>query len=552
MIKLDIIIIISQLIACALLFFLAGFAEKYINSKWRICYVVPAVICLILTAYSGFEISMVGAYIGSLLPLIGFFREKKNARRIASAAGAAAVMVSFIAANTYDNYRAKDFTTDFKTAFRKMEEHYVLAEHKNIDWDEVYNKFLPKFEAATKANDEAMNMLAWLEFTSEFRDAHVCYSPANVKDMDDILTRAYDGALGNDYGLALMGLSDGRFAAINVYPALEAIGIRNGTVITDWDGKNPAELGAELTKYSLPGFADKDNEAFYRPLYGAGTGGESITVTYLDESGNEQTAVLPKIGAYYSGRMKSALETIDGGIDTGHLTWVEVNEDTAAFRVKMMMYDSNSMASDNYSSLKNEIVKKIEELKANGVKNIILDMRSNSGGSGGMVKAFAEIFSPVGEHYYATDGLWDDKTGGYVYDHETKKFAEGTKNYYTGEGLWDGEVVILVNSSSVSAADHTVKVLTDFDNITVMGFTESNGSSQGIGTVLLENGMLSFSSSLLLDENGDVFIDSGADYESGNDIEIRVPFDNEAIDALFVKGEDHLLNEAVEYLNSKE
>ena len=205
------------------------------------------------------------------------------------------------------------------------------------------------------------------------------------------------------------------------------------------------------------------------------------------------------------------------------------------------MFDTDSAESGDFSKMKNGIIEKLDEYRAKGVENIVLDMRGNSGGDSQVVKAIAEIFAPEGEHYYATDGKWDDETGCYLTDPETGKFVEGKKNYFIGENLWDGNVIILVNANSVSAADHLTYVMQGMENVTVFGFTESNGSSQGIGGIKLENGQFIFSNALLLDENGDVLIDSGADYESGNDIDVRVPLDEKAIEALFVNGEDYLM-----------
>ena len=316
-----------------------------------------------------------------------------------------------------------------------------------------------------------------------------------------------------------------------------------------WDGKDAKSLGEGLTKYAGMCFADKDNEAFYKVLLGSGTGGDTVTITYLDESGAEKTAELPKLGTYYSGILKATLNIINQGIETGHLTWVDIDEKTSAFRVKMMMYDFKSLKNENHDALKYAITEKLAELKAKGVENIILDLRSNGGGSGDMVKAIASVFAPLGEHYYCTDGLWDDELGGYATDPETGKYVKGTDNYFTGENLWDGKVVVLVNALSVSAADHFVKVTSEFDNITVMGFTESNGSAQAIGGVNLDSGAyLQFSSCVVLDENGDIFIDSGEDMESGNDIEIKIDFTEETVKSLFDNDEDYVLNKALEYL----
>ena len=131
---------------------------------------------------------------------------------------------------------------------------------------------------------------------------------------------------------------------------------------------------------------------------------------------------------------------------------------------------------------------------------------------------------------------------------ENGNFVKGTDNYYTGRQLWDGKVTILVNANSVSAADHTVLVMKGLENVTIMGFTESNGSAQGVGSIVFKNESgISFSGSLLLDENGNPSVDSGADYESGNEVDVIVPFDEDAVRVIFDEGGDYLLQNALEY-----
>ncbi len=547
MIFYDILLIALLLVSFILLYFLAGYAVRAVSSKWRILYAVPGIMCILITAISGFEPLMLGAYIGAALPLAGFAADSKKIRRISCIAAAAAVITAIPLCTLISGYRKADYAADFEKGYAAMKKHYVLGEYKEIDWDALYEKHLPEFKAA---ESDTENLAAWLSFCSEFRDGHVSFVPDNYEAVSE---KAFEELFGNDCGLAFMTLSDGSIAAVNVAENSDAYkaGIRNGTVITGVEGGSPAQKGEELTKYSPICFADRENEEFYCALYGGGAYGDSITVSFLDEAGVEKTAVLPKIGNYYKDRMSGALDIIDGGIDTGHLTWTEVDEKTAALRIKAMTYDSNSMKSGDFSGLKSDISEKLTELKAAGVTNLILDMRGNSGGSGDMVKAIAELLAPEGEHFYCTDGKWSDEKGAYLTD--SNGFITGQENYFTGEDLWaGGKVVILVNSGSISAADHLVSVLSGFPDITVMGFTKTNGSAQGIGGLELESGMLQFSSSLLLDKNGDVFIDSGASFESKNSIEVKVPFDKQAVEALFDRGEDYLLNKAVQYMRNGE
>lgn len=96
-----------------------------------------------------------------------------------------------------------------------------------------------------------------------------------------------------------------------------------------------------------------------------------------------------------------------------------------------------------------------------------------------------------------------------------------------------------------------VMIMQGMENVTVMGFTESNGSAQGVSSpVELKSGMLAFPTSLMLDENHDIFVDSGTDHESRNDIDIRIPFDENAVEKIFVENQDYVLEKALELLNN--
>ena len=56
---------------------------------------------------------------------------------------------------------------------------------------------------------------------------------------------------------------------------------------------------------------------------------------------------------------------------------------------------------------------------------------------------------------------------------------------------------------------------------------------------------------VILDENGGIFIDSGEDRQSGDDLDIRVPFDEEAVHQLFEDDKDYLLEKAKELLKKQ-
>lgn len=546
MIRLDLILAIIEIVLAVALFFLADYFEKMKNTKWRIAYLVPLFAAALMCGAAGFDICMLGVYLGGVILLIGFFRESVRLRKIVSILAAVSVVISVPVCNLSKAYRSVDYVEDFKEGFELMKERYVLSEHKDIDWDALYDEYLPLFREANNEQDDVANYIAWMSFTAEFHDGHIGYSPSDKETYE----KAVEQLLGNDYGLSLVTLTDGRTVAVNVEPdsAVTAAGITDGTVITAWDGMSIDEAADSSVAYEIAiPMAVQENQQFYKAIYAAGVGGDTVTVSFIAEDGSEKQAVLDSLGSYYE-RFEETVSDINRGVDAGNLRWAEVSSDAVCLRIKAMMSTTKEEAEGAYDPMKNGIRAKIEEYEAAGYDKLVIDLRENGGGSGLMVKAIAELFSPAGEHYYCTDALWDEKNGCYATD-ENGSYIKGKDNYYTGEDIWDGrQIVLLVNAYSASAADHLSTVLGKFDNITVMGFTPSNGSAQGVNGVHLNAGTLQFSSALLLNENGDIFIDAAADRISRNPLELTIPFDEAAMTAIFINDEDYVLNVALQEL----
>lgn len=543
MILYDILLIVVVLVGALLLYILAGIARKYVSSKWRAFYCLPAVLGMIFLGVEGFEISLFGAYLGAILLMTGFIKDDVKVRRIACVGAFVLTLITIPVCMFNKGYRSVDYVQDFKDGVDMMKEHYILTEHKGVDFDALYEKYLPMFEEANKNHDPVANYIAWCCFCAETNDGHNYFM---AKDQDD-MEEAYRRACGNDYGLSLMKLADGSIVAVNVEDNefFKAAGIQNGTVVTSWDGRDILEVARESLIFKMTTYADKDNEDFEIAIYAAGMGGERVKITYLDATGAEKELELSKMGDYYD-RVKTTREIIHRGVETGHMMWAEVSEEAVVLRIKMMQYDSEASKTENYSAMQEQIREKAAEYQAAGKTHLILDLRSNGGGSGQMVKAIASLFALPGEYYYCSDGLWDDKAEGYVRDAQGN-YVPGKEHYFQGENIWNGPITLLVNQESASASDHLTMVMQGMENVKVMGFTEPNGSGQGLNGIYLESGDLSFSSALMMNRNGEIYIDSGVDRESGNQIDVVIPFDAEAVRVLFDEGGDYVLQKCLEY-----
>lgn len=540
----DLYFIILEIILAGVLMLVAYWAKIKTHTYWRCVYLAPAAVSVLALSVWGYECSLLGVYIGSVVAIIGFVWECCNLRRLTAGILMIGILVSGVICLVNPHYRVPDYAEEFEYAFGEMKSYYVLTEHKGIDWDTLYDKYLPRFKEAAQDADKVKNVIAWTDFVQEFSDMHVSYA---VKD-EELETLAGSSMYGNDYGLSIMRLDDGRYVAINVDAGSMAAmsGIRNGSEITAWDGFSMEEAGKAAAK-SFPkimNFAVASNEDFYEPLMIAGLGEESVEIRFLTEEGVEKSVIAPKQGAYY-GRLRDSVEKIDKGIELSNLEWKEADADTVVLCMRQMFYDSDA----NYNAMEREIREQMLAYKESGKENLILDLRANGGGSGMYVKTVAKLIAPEGEHVYAYDGKLDLSERRYVKGKKEGIFELGPCETFNGENLWEhGEILILVNAQSVSAADHFVSVVKDFENVTIMGMTHSSCSAQGVSGVSLTEGSLQFSGVLQLEEDGTVFVDSGIEKEATLPLDVKVLFDERAVKVLFDENRDYVLQYALEYL----
>lgn len=534
----DVIILAVCLLSTCLLYRCASYPAAAYNNRWRLAWLLPALFCLIHLTVCGMEICLSGIYLGAVLLTVGFFVVKERVRKRAGILAAVCMLITVIPCVAYGGYRCPDFVADFEEGFSCMKEHYVLSDYKGIDWDLLYEKYLLKFQQAEEAHDEVANYMAWNAFCMEFHDGHVRFSPS--ENEEQLMEEAGKKLAGNDYGLAMVALDSGGTAAVMVEEesAVSKAGIHNGTIITSWDGQ-PVEKVKEQVDMEMMPFPDKENEDFYRTVAAAGTGGDTVDITYLDDAGEERTVTVEKIGNYY-GRLERTMKRLlnQPGMEE-NLSWKKIDDKTACITINNMIYDSQATETSNYSELQQQLRADLVTMKEQGIRNLVLDLRNNPGGSGQMSMAIASLFAS-GEQFWAADGS---------YNEESKAYEVVNSYSINGENVWeDGKIVILVNAVSNSAADHLAYGMRKLENVTVMGLTKSCGSAQALHGILLESGELMFSENILLDEEGEIWIDSDVSRITKTGLDVKIPMTAEAVEALFEQNRDYELEYAVEYM----
>lgn len=586
----EISFIIIELLVTFFIFLLTGIEERFASNRWRLVYAAPLFILIIMTIISGFSVYYTGAYIAALVCIVSLFVCKKGVKRTLAGAGIICAAISFALVLFIPERRKSAYLDDFEKAFSTMKEHYVLDQEKGIDFDELYKIYHPLFKEIDETQDHVENYKLWQRYTGEFYDGHVEYQMKRDDLFQDALMKSY----GNDYGLSLIRLSSGEYAAVNVEGydnsynvtndekddmgiyrikddflsenaeserlTLKNAGIKNGTIITKWNGKPIDEYFGELSYYLEP-YPVRENEEFYQPVYVAGIGmgmnyGEtyvpadeksspSAEITFLNDDGIEETVTAPSLSAYFP-RMYDTIKRLDAGTNISNLEWQEIDGDTVMIRISEMAYDQETYNGVDYTEMTDELRKQVLDYKSKGIKNIVVDLRSNGGGSPYFVEGVACLFAPEGEHSVYYNAVINEDTASFERDADGM-YKKGDLFTYQGENLWaDGNIILLVNNHCVSAGDDMTYVMGDYPNVKIMGTTRSNSSCQAVKGVELSSGSVGFSAVPNLLPSGEVAIDTFTDHVGRTPFDEKIPMTQELISGIFDKGDDYILKYAVD------
>ena len=584
-----------------ILFISVGISKKYASAKWRLLYTVPVMVAILFAYMNGIKRESLGIVAGAAIVILGFFLEKEKNRLMLPIISAVMIIASLITMHISPDYKRKHYADDFADIYATLKEHYVLTEEKGLDFDAIYAEYAPLFKEVDKTQDYVENVRLWMRLLNTFHDGHVSYI---VKD-DELAGKAYCELYGNDYGLSIIRLSTGEYVAVNVegcgqsYSITDAendplnmrdiitqyapdgaeekrltlknAGIHNGTVITKWNGKPIDEYFDEIDYY-FEQFPVKENEEFYRPVYVAGIGrnlryGEtvipddmkeskkksvdsvsaedaSVDITFIDDSGEEKSVTAPNLGSYMP-RLYDTEEKLNAGINIDNLGWQRLSDDTALLRIYAMSYDSKTYSGADFTEMTGILREELLTMKQEGVKNIIIDLRSNSGGSPFFVEGVAQLFAPEGEQLTYYSAVINEKTATYERGADGK-YTMGVPSTFQGEDIWhDGKVILLVNAMTVSAGDDMTYIMGDYPNVKVIGITRTNSSCQAVTQYSGEEGIISFSAVPNLFPDGTVAIDTFTDRIGRTPFDERIPIDQKAVTAIFDSGDDYILNYAV-------
>ena len=445
------------------------------------------------------------------------------------------------------DYSKYGWTTSFSKMIDQLEATYVSRYWKDIDFDAMREKYLPRIEKAEQENNEEEILLSLCELNYDLYDGHIWLTVHNMDSYSD----AVRDVAGNDYGFSMFRDSDGEILAVLVKSGSEAEqkGIKNGTVITAWDGEPIDEAAAKVKCLDFNYvYSYIENEEIFQPVYLAGHGGETVEVSFKADDGNEKTVTLNRMGSY-NGRLNDALDRIfntDRGIGS-NLSTCMLDDETGYLRVRdedfVSVDDIHSIIShltfkndDVYNSMK----EKIEALEDQGMKRMVIDIRNNDGGFGWLSQTIASLF---------VDTEMAPETA-YLKGKEFRSFKNPRK---FGEAVYsDVPVAVLVNVATCSAGDVLAYYLSKGENTVLIGNTYPWGCAQGIGgRCLLTGDKVEFCYPVFpdLDEKNEPIAEAKSDRKAVTKLDYQVKYSKEEVLELFGdSSRDKVLETALEYL----
>lgn len=464
-------------------------------------------------------------YIESLVPLIfllpfssrGWSILKSIISLTLSIVLCSTFLLKAISSPLIHNFSSYSYSESFKKMLGVMEKEYCLNNWKRIDYNALLSEYLPKVEEAEKNNDELSYAEIITEVTYRFYDSHIY---ATMSEELEQAVREYFA--GNDYGLSMIGLDDGSVVAVLVEPDSEIskAGIHSGTVILEWDGQEIDEA-VKNTDCIYPAlkFPVKSNEDVFRPIFLAGKGGESVSITFLNDAGEKQSVNAPKIDNYDNRLIFAYTKLLRTNAEWCNYYTCMLDEKCGYLQITSESYDSvmdnlSVIHEGYYPELTEYYAKLIGELKAEGMEYLIIDIRNNGGGYDSVAGALTSLF---------TDEKKPMVSFGY----------EDANGYYSKENLYifpDGRykdlpVAVLTNADCMSAGDGMAAFLKDCDNVTLMGITSSAGVNQNNGgyIYLTDNICVEYPVFLSLSSESEPLIDTNYTRENRIPLDVTIP-----------------------------
>ncbi len=417
----------------------------------------------------------------------------------------------------------------YAEAFQAMVElfraEYAYTEVYDLDWDDLFETYSPRFVEAEQAEDSAAYALAMRDFIWEIPDGHVSM-PFDA--ISDLFREETDGGL----GIALSELDDERIVVsymLDGGPAANA-GMELGAEILAWDGGTVEEALEREFVWAHQALSTDHTLRLQQLRYITRFPlGSEVEVTFRNpDSEEEQTATMGVISERASFSHSSFFSGIEGWelpveyeiLPSGY-GYVAIYSFSDKERLTVQLWE-----------------RMIETFLEADVPGIIIDMRKNGGGSGYLSDQLGAYFVQE-EHILGYSSVYNESMDDFYLDPRSED-----RFILPPEDLrYDGEVAVIIAPGCYSACEFFTYNLTIDDRAAVVGHYGTAGLGGAIDEFLMPEDMaIRFTVTRALNADKEIHIEA-----QGVSPTVLVPV---TFESLFEEG-DLLLQAAEEHLSDE-
>ncbi|MFW5691508.1 MAG: S41 family peptidase [Chloroflexota bacterium] len=367
----------------------------------------------------------------------------------------------------------------FNSLIDLLIERYSYTEFRDIDWEAIRARYAPLVETFDGQPAEVYSLLVDIAYT--IRDAHV------TADIDpEAISQPAITSIAFEYvvpfqaniGIGLAETDTGEIVVAEIAadsPAAES-GIVVGDIVVSADGEAMTDRIESAPLWpNFPGTAETLRLAQVRNALQFAMG-ETVSVTYIDaDTGEEATVELTADLYELTYGLTSILLT---ALQPEMPVTYEVTDGYGYVKVEGFTRTTTSM------TIWEDFIREMNEFEIPG---IIIDMRGNGGGSGGMANLMTSyLFTEAAPYISDTASfIYDEESGAIVQapDVEIPVYAPAPDAAYTGE------VVVLVDDGCASACEFMAYALQSSGRATIVGQYATAGAGGAVNVAELPGGL---------------------------------------------------------------
>ena len=455
------------------------------------------------------------------------------------------------------DFSSLSWTDAFTAAHQKFSKEYAFTQWKSIDWPVLYAQFLPRFQAAQVAGDSAAYYLALHDYMHSIPDGHVMLRSDDPTDPIAVRQQR----IGGSFGLAVAELDDGTVIAPAVASggAASLAGIAAGAQVLQWNGVDISTAisgvtpnttvvlkEAGSTVYTMPPATAEYYRLQQASLLTRATIGTAVPVVFKNPGGASQTVTLTAVDDSMH----------DLSLFTFTPEWdMTVRQLGVEYRILPEGYGYILVTAEGSGQPGMNIILEgfrlaLTIFNANHIPAIVLDLRSNTGGSDAVACQICNSFYSQ-PSFYEQQAWYDTRSGQFTtvtYDELNDAWTDALR-IEPGTPRYEGRVAVLVNPATESSGEGPAMCLARLGT-PIIGFHGTNGSFGMTGGSIKMPGdhTMMYPIGRSVDQNGAIQLDS-KNGTGGVAPTVRVPKTSANVMA-YAGHADVELQAAVQYLQS--